>query len=218
MLAHVQGEADPVRIESIATALRLHANTVRFHLDALQQAGLVRRSIERQGQQGRPHALFSAAPGLSFYPDLAHHGLVLALLARVQADDAPDRPIAEEIGRGWGESMLEPGQRADAEGLLAVVNELGLTSRLSQQPDGLQLHIVRCPFREFTTTGDPTVCHIHLGLIRGYLAAGGSDLTVTDLQPWVTPELCVAHLSTRSPGNVAAHPTPESVPSSATPT
>ncbi|MBK8448366.1 MAG: helix-turn-helix domain-containing protein [Micropruina sp.] len=194
VLAHLQSEADPVRIESLADALGLHRNTVRFHLDALQQQGLVRRVIERQGRKGRPRALFTAAPTVPPVSAAAHHGLVLALLARVQADASPDRPLAEEIGESWGSSMVAPGQRTTAEDLVGVVNGLGLTSRLTQQSDGLQLQIVRCPFREFTAGGDRTVCRIHLGLMRGYLAAGGADLTVIDLEPWVTPESCRARL------------------------
>lgn len=194
VLAQLQEEANPTPIEALSTSLGLHANTVRFHLDALLEDGLVRRVTENRTRQGRPRVLFTATPSGPSVSDVPYQGLVSALLAHVRTIETPDRRVAEQIGEEWGRSLVTAGQVTSPDELVAVVNGLGMTSRLATTDDGLQLQIVRCPFRDITITGDTTVCRIHLGLMRGFLAAGGAHHTVTELVPWVTPELCLAKL------------------------
>jgi len=41
-----------------------------------------------------------------------------------------------------------------------------------------------------------TVCAIHLGLMHGALDELGAPVRATSLEPFVTPQLCVAHLQT----------------------
>ena len=62
VLAHLQELPDPTSTEVLADSLALHPNTVRFHLDGLLAANLVRRVVEHRGVQGRPRVLFTAAP------------------------------------------------------------------------------------------------------------------------------------------------------------
>ncbi|HXF71613.1 MAG TPA: helix-turn-helix domain-containing protein, partial [Actinomycetota bacterium] len=45
----------------IARAVGLHVSTVRFHLRALERAGLVARRVERAGRPGRPRIVYRAA-------------------------------------------------------------------------------------------------------------------------------------------------------------
>ena len=208
VLAHLQEVADPQPTESLAGALGLHPNTVRFHLDALLREGLVRKVTERRGLQGRPRALFTAAPTGRSVTDLPYRALVDALLAYVRTSEDPQHPLAEEIGEAWGRSLVGAAQTTSTDSLVDVVNGLGLTSRLVIGDGVDRLEIVRCPFRELTRHGDATVCRIHLGMMRGYLAADGADRTVSELRPWVGPELCLALLE---PVDQAAA-TPESDP------
>ncbi|HWO69170.1 MAG TPA: helix-turn-helix domain-containing protein, partial [Actinomycetota bacterium] len=46
----------------LAAAVGLHVSTVRFHLRALEAAGLVVRAVERSGRPGRPRVVHRAAP------------------------------------------------------------------------------------------------------------------------------------------------------------
>jgi predicted ArsR family transcriptional regulator len=39
------------------------------------------------------------------------------------------------------------------------------------------------------------VCPVHLGLMRGVLESAGAAVTVDRLDPFVHPDLCVAHLA-----------------------
>lgn len=196
VLAHLQSQPDPISTEALAADLALHQNTVRFHLDALLQAGLVRRVVEHRGVQGRPRVLFTAAPTVPPVTDQPYRSLVRAMLDYVKDHDSADDSIAEQVGESWGVALAagEP-EPVGTEALVATVNSLGLSSRIAEVDGERHLEIVRCPFRDLTIGGDSTVCRIHLGMMRGYLASTGSDETVAELRPWVGPELCLARLA-----------------------
>ncbi|MFT4294255.1 MAG: helix-turn-helix domain-containing protein [Micropruina sp.] len=205
VLAHLQELADPESTEAMSAALDLHPNTVRFHLDALTTAGLVRRVVERRGVQGRPRVLFTAAPTVPPVSDLPYRSLVQAILGHLRDDPDADEPVAEQIGEAWGRSIAESDASLTegTDALVAVVNALGLSSRVAETDGVRHLEIVRCPFRDLTIGGDATVCRIHLGMMRGYLAARAADETVAELLPWVGPELCLARLAPASDPSTA---------------
>ncbi|MFT4217238.1 MAG: helix-turn-helix domain-containing protein [Micropruina sp.] len=196
VLAYLQETADPTSTDILAERLDLHPNTVRFHLDALLAAGLVRRIVEHRAVQGRPRVLFSAAPTVPPVTDLPYRSLVQAVLGHLRTDPDTEQPAAVQIGEAWGRSLAEAdaGLVAGTEALVDVVNALGLSSRIAETDGVRHLEIVRCPFRDLTIGGDATACRIHLGMMRGYLAARGADETVAELRPWVGPELCLARL------------------------
>ncbi len=199
VLAHLQGRPDPAATEALAESLALHPNTVRFHLDALVNAGLVRRLVEHRGVQGRPRVLFTAAPTVPPVTDQPYRSLVRAMLDYVHANDSADDSISEQIGESWGRALARAeAEPPDTDALVATVNSLGLSSRLAETDGERHLEIVRCPFRDLTLGGDTTVCRIHLGMMRGYLAAGDAAETVAELRPWVGPELCLARLAPAS--------------------
>ena len=98
VLAHLQELPDPTSTEVLADSLALHPNTVRFHLDGLLAANLVRRVVEHRGVQGRPRVLFTAAPTVPPVTDHPYRSLVQAILGYLRDNDSPDNPIAERIG------------------------------------------------------------------------------------------------------------------------
>jgi len=51
-----------------------------------------------------------------------------------------------------------------------------------------------CPFLELVESGAGIVCSLHLGLMQGAMAALCTPVTVERLDPFVEPDLCLAHL------------------------
>jgi len=64
--------------------------------------------------------------------------------------------------------------------------------------DSRSIELRHCPFLDLARDRADIVCPIHLGLMRGFLAARDSDLTVDRLEAFVEPDRCVAHLATLS--------------------
>lgn len=194
VLATLQGRSTPVGIDELTDLLGLHANTLRFHLNALVRDGLATFVTENRTIQGRPRSLYTASPS-SPAVNADHYLELAAMLVGYLRDQHPEPdPLLEHLGEKWGRALAEqadPAQDSLVE-LTGVVNVLGFTSRLIDAADGTsRLEITRCPYRSIADA-DPTVCRIHAGMMRGYLAAREAETTLLDLQPWVTPEMCVA--------------------------
>lgn len=107
VLTQLREAGGPLPIAELARRLAVHPNTVRFHLDALLDAGLVQRVDGQRRAPGRPALLFAAVPGMDpggprRYQQLAHT-LAGAL------DDGPDGPArALQAGRAWGRAVAAP--------------------------------------------------------------------------------------------------------------
>ena len=55
----------------------------------------------------------------------------------------------------------------------------------------------RCPFKNLAETNPEIVCSVHLGLMSGALDELGSRLEAIGIDPFVEPDLCIAHLAPR---------------------
>ncbi|MDA4107882.1 transcriptional regulator [Mycolicibacterium holsaticum] len=191
VLEHVRAHA-PVRTTDAAASLGLHQNTVREHLDALVDLGLVERATEPAVGRGRPAALYrpSAADPALLARDYA--GLATALaghLARTSADPQRD---ARAAGVEWGRELVEGTARADGDQRKAVLDAL---TRLGFAPDdegaerGVALR--RCPLLDAARRYPDVVCQVHLGIVEGLLqsidAPTGPGL---GLIPFAEPGAC----------------------------
>jgi iodotyrosine deiodinase len=58
IVALLRDEPRPFDVREIATAVALHPNTVRDHLNVLLEAGLVKTHPEKRGRTGRPRVLY----------------------------------------------------------------------------------------------------------------------------------------------------------------
>jgi hypothetical protein len=52
-----------------------------------------------------------------------------------------------------------------------------------------------CPFQNLAEQHGEVICSVHLGLMQGALTAMRAPVTVDRLDPFVEPDLCVAHLA-----------------------
>jgi len=182
-------------IAELAESSGVHANTVRFHLDTLVANGQVEPTEPDRSGPGRPAALFRAVPRMDPGGPRRFRLLAEILTRSLAADPAPARRAAE-AGRDWGLGLPVPSSgQTPVTHLIALLDDLGFAPEQDTR-DRSRIGLRHCPFLELAETHAAVVCPIHLGLMRGVMESAGSSVTVDRLDPFVEPDLCVAHLST----------------------
>jgi len=193
----------PLDTRQLAARVGLHVNTVRVHLTALIDAGLVEAETAPPQGRGRPRLTYKmtiTAPddGGRRYRLLAE--MLTALVARYGGHDATAH--LEEIGAAWGRHLVDspppfasPSETEAIERLVSLLAEIGFQPELEGTRHAKRILMQPCPFLELARRHEDVVCPIHLGLMRGALAELGATTTATRLEPFVRPELCVAHLA-----------------------
>ena len=200
LLEALRGSDAALGVTELAEQLGIHANTVRFHLDALVAEGLVDRRLEEPTGRGRPRTVHSPHPGMDRGGSRQYQLLAKILLGQLSTD--PDAgAVAETAGRNWGGYLVEqippprrPGAAEATERLTAMMTDLGF----APQPDGDRAERIRlrhCPFLELAEEYSPTLCPLHLGLMRGALTEIRAPITATRLEPFAEPDACIVHLS-----------------------
>jgi len=183
----------------LARRLGLHANTVRWHLGILADAGLIASGPAERTSPGRPRVVYA----LRSETDAARHEnyrLLAAVLAGTVAELDDGAARAAEAGRAWGRYLvrrLPPNVRtSDASATRAVVDLLA-DEGFRPESGGGEIRMHTCPFRELADSGEGIVCAVHRGLISGALEELRSSLEVERLDAFVEPELCVVRLGRR---------------------
>lgn len=206
VLARLREADRALSVAGVAELTGLHINTARFHLDGLVADGLAQRNSEERDVPGRPRILYTShgqVPGPRSYGLLAEMltGLIVSL---------PDAgPAAVEAGQAWGRHLVEraaPSERMDPEEAVArlhrVLEAIGFQPTIlpgkTKKDTVVQLH--HCPFREVAERHTDVVCAIHLGLMQGALDELQASVEATSLEPFVTPNLCVARLRATKAG------------------
>ncbi len=204
VLDMLRAAGGPLGVREVAQRMGLHPNTARFHLDALVEAGLAVRDREDRETPGRPRISYRAtADGPAGH---RRYRLLAEMLTSLIAGTMPQPgKAAEDAGREWGAYLTEappPYQRLTAEEAVAkltvIMEELGFAPQ-AETGDGGQYRLClrRCPFREVAQQHKDVICSLHLGLIRGALDRMRAPVTAEQLNPFVEPSLCVAHLTER---------------------
>lgn len=189
----------PATAADVAGRLGGHANTARFHLEALVAAGVVERHREDRTAPGRPRTHYALAATAGVAPQRSYR-ILAEILASHVASTSPD-PAAEaaQAGRDFARHLVPEGARADtpavaAEVVAAQLAGLGFDSRPAPDPHGARLDVRSCPFLEVATGHLDVVCSVHRGLMEGLLAGIAAPVEVTSLEPLVAPGHCVARL------------------------
>lgn len=192
----------PLDAREVAHRVGLHVNTVRVHLNALAEAGLVTSETQPPQGRGRPRVAYRATAaageeGGRRYRLLAE--ILTALVARFVPEAGGQ---LEEIGEAWGHYLVDSptpfASLSDEEAITRLVgflDEIGFQPRLDQTARGRRILMRPCPFLELARAHQEVICPIHLGLIRGALAELGARTRATKLEPFVRPDLCVARLA-----------------------
>lgn len=200
VLDAVAGSGAPVDALTIAADLSLHVTTVRFHLDQLEAARLVRRQVGSEPRRGRPRIRYVAATR----PREDSREQLIEVLAEALAERPDRRVTSVEAGRRWADALVaaDAGSGvggpadADADGvdtLVRVLDELGFEPELAHDDDVIRLRA--CPFRDAARDHPQVVCSVHRGLIEQLIQHRGGDRGA-ELVPFVEPELCLVALTT----------------------
>lgn len=228
-LPHLSAADAPNRSTGLSAAdlterLGLHVTTVRFHLERLEQAGLIEAHDERVGV-GRPRRRFTPHPGrLTDVEAPGAYRLVAEVLAAAMASGGT--PDAAEAGRHWArehalamvgadrpdapEPARTPGAWLARVGVvLDVLDRWGYQPTVATTDAGrtAQLCLHRCPLRQLAVDNPAVACGIHRGVIQGTLEALGEPDAVVSLLPFVEPELCIADVT--APTSFTQPPSPQ---------
>jgi predicted ArsR family transcriptional regulator len=74
--------------------------------------------------------------------------------------------------------------------LMALLDDVGF----APEPAARGIALRQCPFLDLVDDQRMVVCRVHLGLMQGALAAWRSGARVDRLEPFVEPDLCLAHV------------------------
>lgn len=210
-LLEVLGDASDLDAAALAEGLGLHVNTVRTHLNLLEDAGLVEAVVEDRDRPGRPKLLYRAVtdvrPSESGPGEGGYRFLAQILASYLDATSEDSSAAAERAGHAWGSFIVDrpapfstPGAEEAVTQLVALLDNVGFAPELDRtDPDNPDIVLHRCPFLEVAREHQDVVCAVHLGLMRGALEELGVDVQARDLIPWAAPDACVTHLAVPSP-------------------
>jgi predicted ArsR family transcriptional regulator len=202
VLAAVRDAAGTMTITAIAEQVGVHPNTVRFHLDTLVAEGRVERVEPDHRRPGRPPLTFRAVrrmdPG-----GTRRYQLLAEILTVGLGADRNASAKALKAGRAWASRLTRPtrkapGSQESIDRLVGLLDELGFAPQQRTTHGEAQVGLRHCPFLELAEGRSSVVCPIHLGLMQGALEAWDAPVTVERLDPFVEPDLCVAHLTSRA--------------------
>ena len=165
--------SSPRSTADIADILGLHPNTVRPHLERMRDVGLLDVETDAKGSVGRPQR---AAPPLGLeppaFPLLARLLASMAAAARLEPDDAAD--AARGTGRAMAADRLRrtPGDSCVA-ALADALDELGFDPAVAGDGEAVTIAFTHCPFAELAEAYPELVCHLHRGLVEGFVAEWG---------------------------------------------
>ncbi|NLE78466.1 MAG: helix-turn-helix domain-containing protein [Rhodococcus sp.] len=196
LLDVLRARSEPTTAGALAELMSLHVSTVRFHLDALLDAGLVTAEFEK-APRGRPRRLYRAVTPREDGRRAGYRMLaeVLAQQWATPGDDPVERAL--EAGRQWAPDAATrtlDGAIADASGLF---EEMGFEPETETKGKEIRIRLHSCPFESVARKSPEVVCSLHLGLLRGILDRADVPDVDSELTPWDTPHTCVALVARR---------------------
>lgn len=179
VLATVREEDRWCAVKDLADRVGQHTNTVREHLDALVEAGLVRKELAKPQGRGRPALMYRAvAQADGGATPLA----AAAALARQLVQLPQGAELASAAGRAWAQSIADDAA-AVGSGPPGVVE----TSRaMGFDPHPITRdHLVfrACPMLAAARSNPAIFCALHAGLIGGLAEANGGRPEDIELSP-----------------------------------
>jgi predicted ArsR family transcriptional regulator len=171
----------PLGTSEISDALGLHPNTVRPHLERMRDVGLLEVETDTRGQVGRPQHRYSIAeeaPSLGL--EKSAFRMLARMLAGVAAKAGLDADDVADVGRtqGRADAAARQGARSCATALMAELADLGFDPASARDGNATTIAFTHCPFQELAEVFPELVCHLHRGIVEGFVEAkGGAQVT-----------------------------------------
>ena len=207
MLATLTETPEPLSLAELSDATALHVNTLREHLEALQQHGLVSRSLAEPNGRGRPAWLYTAAHAATTHGVREYAGLASALADSIRRHSPDPAQEGREAGQSWGRGLAErqgpplgPGAVAARRHVVGLLDDLGFAAETTARVTSVRL--TRCPLLDAARSNPEVVCSVHRGIVEGALSHWGAPVPVT-LLAFSEPGACRLRLGTET-----ATPTP----------
>jgi predicted ArsR family transcriptional regulator len=205
VLAALRDAAGAMTIVKIADQLEVHPNTVRFHLNTLIADGRVEPVEPAQKRRGRPPVMYRAVSGMD-PGGPRHYQLLAEILTLGLAGERNASAKALQAGRAWASRITRPtrktpGVRESINRLIVLLDDLGFAPQRLERDGEVQVGLRHCPFLELAEDTSAVVCPIHLGLMQGALKTWRAPVTVDRLEPFLEPDLCLAHVTMARPAS-----------------
>ncbi|NGP04887.1 transcriptional regulator [Rhodococcus sp. 14C212] len=206
----------PTRVGDVAARLALHTNTVREHLEALVDLGLLLHDnvgTQPARGRGRPARWYRPAPAAD--PSVSardYAGLATALAGHLARTSTTPESDARAAGTEWGRELVReyrtgsPSDDPDRT-VLALLTHLGFDPVDDGPHRGVALR--RCPLLAAARRFPAVVCQVHLGIVEGALdELGAPTAPGLDLLPFAEPGACRLFLpaSAESPRSSGRQP------------
>ena len=197
VLRAVRASRSPMSVNELATKLDVHANTVRFHLRSLEQAGdVVRSRADAVSGPGRPSIAYQAVPDRIPGPQRADLLAHILLDDLVSDNDSLHR--AREAGKRWGRreaSRRQDGREGTDQGeaieaLVELLEKSGFSPSTADAHRPNTVDLLHCPLKEFVADQGGAACAVHEGMMRGFLEETRAGISVQSLEPFAEPGLC----------------------------
>jgi predicted ArsR family transcriptional regulator len=184
----------PRSTAEVADALGLHPNPVRPHLERMREVGLLAVEADNRGSVGRPQHRYTVAPDA---PSLGLEPPAFPHLARMLTDVAAAAAVGPDLnaqaGAEQGKAMAEAfatrrPRTACVEALATTLGELGFDPAVVTEGDLATVAFTHCPYAELAAVHPEVVCHLHRGLVEGFVEQiGGARVerfgTLADRDP-----------------------------------
>ncbi len=222
LLQELRAADGPVDAHQLAASCDLHVTTVRFHLTALVEAGLVDTDRAPAVGRGRPRLLYRPVSRFDTGQADDPYLQIARVLAEAWNQDLPGDPAerAVEAGHRWARAALPddppgtddpPDQTRVARAVNALFTEIGFEpairsadEKVADARDEAVLDLYACPFAALAEDHPGLICNVHLGLLRGTLEQLGAEDLRAELVPWSAPDNCCARIRRRRDGDLDA--------------
>lgn len=163
----------PARIDELAQAAGVHANTVRGHVAALEDAGVLARDHVATGSRGRPAVRYRLAEGWRL-PSSDFKALADLLAASLASLDPSSRQL-QALGQEWGRWLAgRPGSQSLPALVPDAMGALGFDARVDENT----VELTGCPCPLVLPDRPELLCRLASAVVDGLAAASQERLSL----------------------------------------